>query len=123
MEDILLVPVSYYLDEDEYEGLLSYNRFTSDDRGDENEVRRGTFVASAIMAYTFHNTSPRWMAQVHLDLSTDYTAPQNATLFDKLFHSQDESNDLTHMGAFALAPPSVADIDGGGNGWSNDRTN
>ena len=49
-EDILLVPVSYYLDEDDYEGFFPYKRFVTSDQGDETETRRGAFVASAIMA-------------------------------------------------------------------------
>jgi hypothetical protein len=53
MEDILYVAVSYYMDEDEYQGMFSYKRFDSIDRGDETEARRGLYVASAIMAYSF----------------------------------------------------------------------
>lgn len=109
-EDILFLAVSYYLDEDEYEGLFSYKRFESTDQGDENEVRRGTFVANAIVSYVL-GSSPRWSGQTNLDLSTDFTAPENATLVDAIpIHS-----DVTQMGAFALGSPTVADIDGDGN--------
>jgi hypothetical protein len=59
MEDILYVAVSYFMDEDEYQGMFSYKRFDATDRGDENEVRRGQYVASAIMAYTFSKYANR----------------------------------------------------------------
>lgn len=108
-EDILFVAVSYYLDEDEYEGLFSYKRFENTDMGDETEVQRGTFVASAIMAYILGD-SPRWSGQTHLDLSTDYSSPENATLLGVL----PVQSDVTRMGAFALSSPTVADIDGDG---------
>ena len=47
-EDLLFVAVSYYLDEDEFEELSHYKRFESTDPGQENEVRRGGYVANAI---------------------------------------------------------------------------
>jgi len=109
-DDILLVAVSYYLDEDEYEGLFSYKRFEKQDHGDETEVKRGAYVASAIMIYILGD-SPRWSGQVHLDLSTDYSAPENATLVGAL----PIRKDVSKMGAFSLGSPTVADIDGDGN--------
>jgi hypothetical protein len=109
VEEILLVPVSYYMDEDEYDGLFSYRRFEHTDHGDETEVKRGMYVASALMVYSL-GESPRWGRQEHLDLSTDYTAPENATLMQD-FPLLD---DKTRMGAFALSSPTVADIDGDG---------
>ena len=108
-EDILFVPVSYYMDEDEFEGFFSYQRFTDLDHGAENEVRRGGYVASALMAYLLSD-SYRWSAQHHLDLSTDFTAPENATLLAALPVRPDN----TKMGAFALGTPTVADLDGDG---------
>ena len=53
---------------------------------------------------------PRWGRQEHLDLSTDHSAPQNATLLGKIPVTQD----VTKMGAFALSRPAVVDIDGDG---------
>ena len=50
-DDILLVAVSYYFDEDEFAGHRSYKRFKATDVGDETEVKRGQYVASAIMSY------------------------------------------------------------------------
>jgi hypothetical protein len=37
VENLLLVAVSYYFDEDEYEGFFSYKRFEHTDHGDETE--------------------------------------------------------------------------------------
>lgn len=106
-EDILLVAVSYYLDEDEYEGFFSYKRFQMTDQGDETEASRGCYVASAIMAYILGDSS-RWTGQTHLDLSTDFTAPENATLVGVM----PMRADLTRMAAFALSSPTVADLNG-----------
>lgn len=107
VEDMLFVPVSYYLDEDEYEGHFSYKRFENTDAGDETEVKRGMYVASAIMIYQLGN-DPRWGRQEHLDLSTDHSSPQNVTLLGKIPVKEDS----TRMGAFALGRPAIADIDG-----------
>ena len=109
VEDILFVPVSYYFDEDEYEGHLSYRRFENTDAGDETEVQRGMYLASAIMLFQLGG-DPRWGRQEHLDLSTDYSAPQNLTLLNKIPVSPDN----TKMGAFAISTPAIADIDGDG---------
>jgi len=109
VEDMLFVPVSYFLDEDEYEGHFSYKRFDNTDAGDETEVKRGMYVASAIMIYQLGN-DPRWGRQEHLDLSSDHSSPQNVTLLGKIPVKEDN----TRMGAFALSRPAVADIDGDG---------
>lgn len=110
MDDLLFVAVSYYLDEDEFEDLFHYKRFEATDTGQENEVRRGTYVSSAIMAYVLGEYGGRWMGQTHLDLSTDFTSPENATLVAEIpIHA-----DLTQMSAMCLGSPTVADIDGDG---------
>lgn len=44
-EDVLYVAVSYFFDEDEYDGMFRYKRFVAEDLGDENEVKRGYYVA------------------------------------------------------------------------------
>lgn len=108
-EEILFVPVSYYLDEDEYEGILPYQRFSEKDHGDETEVDRGRYVASALLTYILGD-SPRWSGEQHLDLSSDYSAPMNVSVVLGI----EEREDRTHMGAFALASPTVVDIDGDG---------
>ena len=108
-DDVLIVAVSYFFDEDEYEGHRSYKRFHATDKGDETEVKRGQYVASAIMSYSLGEYG-RWGAQTHLDLSTDFSAPENATMVGDLEIQEDH----THMGAFALTTPTVADIDGDG---------
>lgn len=54
MDDILFVAVSYYMDEDAYDGFFSYKRFSdAGDHGGGHEATRGLYVASAIMAYNF----------------------------------------------------------------------
>lgn len=105
------MPVSYYLDEDENDGFLSYKRFDTTDTGDETETRRGSFVATAIMGYILNGQYGRWTGQTHLDLSTDFTAPENATLLT----NTPERADPTQMGAFALSTPTVADLDADGS--------
>jgi hypothetical protein len=107
--DVLFVAVSYYFDEDEFEGHRSYKRFKATDEGDETEVKRGQYVGSAIMGYNLGDFG-RWGSQSHLDLSTDFSAPENATMVEVLPILED----ATHMGAFALSSPTVADIDGDG---------
>jgi len=109
-EQLLFVAVSYYLDEDEYEGFFSYRRFGTKDHGDETEVQRGMYVANAIMVYQFGD-APRWGRQEHLDLSADHSAPVNTTLVGSIPLNEDN----TKMGAFALSSPTVADIDGNGD--------
>jgi hypothetical protein len=48
-EDVLFVPVSYYFDEDEYDGLFRYKRFKAEDVGDETEVRRGYYLSRSVV--------------------------------------------------------------------------
>ena len=108
-ETLLFLAVSYYFDEDEYEGFFSYKRFRDRDEGDETEVQRGMYVANAIMVYQYGD-SPRWGRQEHLDMSVDHSAPINTTLVGSIPLQQDN----TKMGAFALGSPTIADIDGDG---------
>ena len=110
VENYLFVAVSYFMDEDEYDGLFSYHRFENTDHGDESEVQRGMYIANAIMVYQF-GEYPRWGRQEHLDLSGDHSAPVNTTLVGKI----PVHHEKTSMGAFALSSPTVADIDGDGS--------
>ena len=110
MENLLIVAVSYYFDEDEYEGFFSYKRFANTDHGDETETQRGMYVANAIMIYHF-GESPRWGRQEHLDLSGDHSAPVNVSLVGSIPLREDNSK----LSAFALSSPTVADIDGDGS--------
>lgn len=110
IETLLFVAVSYYFDEDEYEGFFSYKRFENTDHGDETETQRGMYVANAIMIYHFGD-SPRWGRQEHMDLSGDHSAPINTTLVGSIPMKEDNSK----LSAFALSSPTVADIDGDGN--------
>ena len=59
-EDFLFVAVSCYLGDDEFEELFQYKRFESTDSRQENEVRRGEYVANAIMAYVLGDYGGRW---------------------------------------------------------------
>ncbi|KAL3909410.1 MAG: hypothetical protein SGILL_008098, partial [Bacillariaceae sp.] len=108
-ESLLFIAVSYYFDEDEYEGFFSYKRFENSDHGDETETQRGWYVANAIMVYHY-GESPRWGRQEHLDLSGDHSAPVNMTLVGAIPMKEDNSK----LGAFAMSSPTVADIDGDG---------
>jgi len=108
-EEMIFLAVSYYFDEDEYEGHFSYKRFENIDVGDESEMERGIHVASALIAYVLDET-PRFGREEHLDLSGDPTAPHNYTMLaDIPMIDADEK-----LGAFALGTPTVADIDGNG---------
>ena len=102
VEEYLVVPVSYYLDEDEFRGLQSYRRFKNKEGGDETETERGQYVASAVL---FYNTGyKQWSTQTHLDLSTDWTAPVNTTVGNAPIHDETYNG----YGAFALSSPTVA---------------
>lgn len=109
-EEMLFFAVSYYFDEDEYEGHFSYKRFENTDAGGENETSRGMYVASALMAYVLDG-SPRFGREEHLDLSGDATAPHDVRMVTEIPLIKADKN----IGAFALSPPSVADIDGNGD--------
>ena len=58
-ENLLILAVSYYFDEDEYEGFFSYKRFDNADQGDETETQRGMYTANAIMIFHLGD-NPRW---------------------------------------------------------------
>jgi len=109
-ENLLFLSVSYYFDEDEYEGFFSYKRFENTDHGDESETQRGMYTANAIMIFHLGD-NPRWGRQEHLDLSGDHSAPVNLTLVGSIPMREDNSK----LGAFALSSPTIADIDGDGS--------
>ena len=110
-EEMIFLAVSYYFDEDEYEGLLSYRRFQNEDKGDESEANRGLYVATALVAFVVDGSTMRFGREEHLDLSADPTAPVNATLVDEVPLLETDEK----IGAFALSSPTVADIDGNGD--------
>jgi len=110
-EEMLFMAVSYFLDEDEYQGFFSYKRFDNTDSGDEDEFKRGMHVASAILVYIMDGDTARFGREEHLDLSGDWTAPQNSSLVAQVPVLLEDGN---KMGAFALASPTIADIDGNG---------
>ena len=112
-EEMIFVAVSYYFDEDEYEGHFSYKRFENTDKGDETEMDRGKHVASALVAYIIDSGSARFGREEHLDLSGDVTAPPDKTFMAEIPLNHDDINNK--LGAFALGPPTVADIDGNGD--------
>jgi hypothetical protein len=111
-DEMIFVAVSYYFDEDEYEGQFSYKRFENADKGDETETNRGKYVASALVAYILDGSSPRFGREEHLDLSGDFTAPHDATMVVEIPVHQNKYNKMV---ALALSPPTVADIDGNGD--------
>ncbi len=110
-EEMFFVAVSYYFDEDEYEGHFSYKRFESTDKGDETEVNRGKYVASALVSYTIDGINPRFSREEHLDLSGDVTSPRDVVMLPEISAESLKSK----IGAFSLSPPTVADIDGNGD--------
>ena len=110
-EEMIFFAVSYYFDEDEYEGHFSYKRFESTDKGDETEVSRGKYIASALVSYIIDEGNPRFGREEHLELSGDVTGPRDPAM---MLNISDESI-KSKMGAFSLSPPTVADIDGNGD--------
>ena len=58
------------------------------------------------MAYVLGEYGGRWTGQTHLDLSTDDSAPENATLVGSLPIRTDTCT--TQMSALCLASPTVA---------------
>ena len=110
-DELLFVAVSYYFDEDEYEGHFSYKRFHNTDKGDETEMNRGMYLGSALISYVI-DSSPRFNREEQFDLSGDPSAPHDVTLVAEIpFSDENKSN----MAAFALSPPTVADINGNGD--------
>eukprot|EP00978_Attheya_sp_CCMP212_P012250 scaffold30465_cov51-Attheya_sp.AAC.2 len=105
---MLYFPVTYYLDEDEYDGLIRYKRFNNKEGNDHTPEKRGQFVANAMVSYNL--SGKRWVSKIHLDLSSDYSSPQNNELGTRPIVSDD-----TRMGAFVLGTPTVANLDGTGN--------
>lgn len=111
VEEYLIIPVSYYMDEDEFTGIQSYRRFLNKEGGDETEVQRGQYVSSAVLFYNREYGS--FTGQTHLDLSTDWTAPVNTTMGNYPVHDRN----FNGYGAFALSSPTVVSfgVDGVGN--------
>lgn len=63
------------------------------------------------MVYILGDYGGRWSSQTHLDLSTDHTAPENATIVGEI----PIQSDISQMSAMCLASPTVADLDGNGD--------
>lgn len=110
VEELLLIPVSYFLDEEEFSGHQRFKRFQNSAGGDETEFLRGQYVASALIVYDLINQ--RFLSNIHLDLSTDETAP--SPVMDYNINSTEKPWAGKRIGAFALASPTVADLDGDG---------
>ena len=100
--------VSYYFDEDDYhssDATSTKNEKGRFQSGEDSETNRGQFLASGLVLFDIH--ARKVTEQIHLDLSTDYTAPlPSKDAFDW------QERDYNGMGAFALASPTVADLDG-----------
>lgn len=113
IDEILLCAVSYYFDEDECKdpssGGKSFGKHANADGGDETEELRGRYVANALMGYNLR--WKYWSIQEVLDLSTDWSAPLGDIV--KGGTAPMTSNAHSGMGAFALASPVTANLDGG----------
>jgi hypothetical protein len=114
IDEVLLCAVSYYFDEDECKdpsksGGKSFGKHANADGGDETEEQRGRYVANALMGYNLR--WKYWSVQEVLDLSTDWSAPLGDIV--KGGTAPITSNAYNGMGAFALASPVTANLDGG----------
>jgi hypothetical protein len=113
IDEVLLCSVSYYFDEDECtdpsQSGKSFGKHANVDGGDETEEQRGRYVANAVMGYNLR--WKYWSVQEVLDLSTDWSAPLGDIV--KGGTAPITSNAYNGMGAFALASPVTANLDGG----------
>ena len=85
--------------------------------GDDTETKRGHFVANGMVVFNLKTLTV--ISQLHLDLSTDCTAPsssENELEIDSTGEKrvQWHKDDHNGMGAYALSSPIVADVDGDG---------
>mmetsp|Transcript_16506 Transcript_16506/g.23465 ORF Transcript_16506/g.23465 Transcript_16506/m.23465 type:complete len:1122 (+) Transcript_16506:215-3580(+) len=103
--EYVLIAVSYYLDEDEFDGFKRYKRFKNKSGGDDTEAERGKYLASALTIYNVEHG--HISHKIHLDTSTDFSAPVDESW-------KNSSHTYNGMGAFALASPVAADVDGDG---------
>ena len=116
IDEILLCAVSFYFDEDECKDPSkghgkSFGKHANEDGGDETEEQRGRYVANAVMGYNMRYKY--WTVQEVLDLSTDWSAPLGDIVQGGT--APTTSNAYSGMGAFALASPITANLDGGDN--------
>lgn len=114
IDEVLLCAVSFYFDEDECKDPSksvgkSFGKHANEEGGDETEEQRGRYVANAIMGYNLR--WKYWAVQEVLDLSTDWSAPLGDIV--KGGTAPLTSNVYSGMGAFALASPVTANLDGG----------
>ncbi|KAL9184345.1 hypothetical protein ACHAXT_002431 [Thalassiosira profunda] len=114
VDELVLCAVSYYFDEDECRDPSkakgkSFGKHANADGGDEREEQRGRYVASAILGYNLR--WKYWSLQEVLDLSTDWSAPLGDIA--KGGTAGINSDSRSGMGAWALATPVAARLDGG----------
>lgn len=104
-EEYLAISVSYYFDEDDQD------QNNSDVSTPPDEILRGQYVASALVIYDIRNNS--FLHTIHLDLSTDYSAPLSSgdDSKDASWHSDEQK---LGMIALALASPTAVDLNGDG---------
>jgi len=111
IDEMLLCAVSYYFDEDECSAGRSFGRQANADGGDEDEGQRGRYVASAILGYNMR--WKYWSTQEVLDLSTDWSAPLGDIVQGGT--ASVHSDSYNGMGAWAVASPTTAKLDGDKN--------
>lgn len=114
IDEVLLCAVSYYFDEDECKDPSkgvgkSFGKHANEDGGDETEELRGKYVANALMGYNLR--WKYWSVQEVLDLSTDWSAPLGDIVNGGTAPLTSDS--YGGMGAFAMASPISANLDGG----------
>ena len=134
ISEYIAFAVSYYIDEDEYtttthsaSSTTRHKKYSTDEvtvNDIDTESKRGLYVASALVIFDLNNKS---FKSIHLDLSSDYSAPHptneefdtnNSTNhnfgvdLDTLEWKEESYNG---MGAFAVASPIVVDLDGDRN--------
>lgn len=113
VDEMILCAVSYYFDEDECKGSAqdagkSFGKHANADGGDETEEQRGRYVANAIVGYNLR--WKYWSVQEVLDLSTDWSSPLGDIVDGGTANIH--SNSHHGMGAWALASPVAAKLDG-----------
>lgn len=105
-DEYLAIAVSYYFDEDDH------HHYRDESQKNMTEAIRGHYMATAIVIYNIQKNT--FTQEIHLDLSTDFTAPlsSKADLEDENPQWTDEK--YNGMISLALASPTPVDLDGDG---------
>lgn len=105
-DEYLAIAVSYYFDEDDH------HHYSDDSHKNMTEAIRGQYMSTAIVIYDIQQNS--FTQEIHLDLSTDFTAPLPSTT--DIEDENPQWNDENYNGfiSLALASPTPVDLDGDG---------